>query len=212
MRDLSACLIGLVVSVLVTALCGIAVAQDRRRGAVEIPLDKIWGYNMPGTRDLQKAVDRRCAKQIEAIRQTLSHLPQGKDAGKGIAVVGAGVDALAEAYAVLTERRKQCNTLPVDSEISILFYSYQSGYYVHLHSVSREGNNVEVQYRFVPHKSTEMTEHFALIPLGRITPGQVRVEVKQASMPEEFLRAGWTSLKPDDVKRIVCKSFSFMVE
>jgi hypothetical protein len=191
----------------------LAEPPKKESRAVTIPLTSIWAYNMPGTRELQKMEDRRVAKQIEGIRRALSQLPpQGKEAGKGIAVLGTGVDALAEAHAVLVEGKKPRKTFPVDSEVSIFFYSYESGFYVHLRSITRQGNSIEIRYRFVTHKTKELTQHFALIPLGKITPGQFPVEIIQAPMPEEFIKAGWKPVKSEVVKRIVCKSFSFLAE
>lgn len=179
-----------------------------------IALDQIWGYNLPGTRDLLKIEGRSSAKQqIEEIRDALSTPPpQGKEASAGFAVAGSGADALREAHAVLVGGKKPRQTLPQDSELSLVFFSYQFGPYVHLQKVLRRGNVIEVQYLFVPHKTEEVTEHFALIPLGKLAAGKVRVEITQLPMEKRFVSAGWNDIAPEVARRIVCRPFSFVVE
>lgn len=203
--------VGIVVAV-VPCITAMAQPSNEESKAVNIPLDEIWGYNMPGTYDVRKMDDQRAAKQVEAIRRALSTTPpQGKEAKAGFAVVGNGLDALGEANAVLVDGKKRSPTLPADSEISVVFFSYQFGPYVHLHKVARRGNVVEIRYRFVPHKTEEVTEHFALIPMGKLAPGKVQVEIIQSPMEQQFVIAGWKDIAPDLARRVVCKSFSFSV-
>ena len=178
-----------------------------------IPLKEIWGYNIPGTRDVQKIEGDRALKQINEIRDMLSKRPpQGREAKPGFAVVGTGPDALREAHAVLSDGEEPRQKLPQNSEASVVFFSFQFGHYVHLHKVIRRGNVVEVYYRFVPHKTKELTEHFALIPLDRLIVGKGRVEIIQSPMEQEFFITGWESVKSEVARRIVCNSFSFVVE
>jgi hypothetical protein len=204
----SACALALLLCVVVTAE---RVAKQSE--AVEIPLKEIWAYNMPGTRDLQKVEDRLTPKQWEEIRRSLSvQPPQGKKAGTGFAVVGVGPDAMREVHVVLVEGKKPSQIFPSNSDVSLVFYSYQFNRYVHLRSVSRRGNVIEIQYQFVPHKTKELTEHFALIPLSKLQLGKVQVDVVQAPMAQEFVRAEWKPVGDDTARQIVCGSFSFEVE
>jgi hypothetical protein len=181
--------------------------------AITIPLDQIWAYDMPGTRDIQKFERHGHSELLEAIRRTLStRPPQGKTARAGFAVVGDGPDALPDIHAVLVEGKKPRENFPPDSDLTLVFFSYQFGFYVHLHSVSLRGDFIEIQYRFVPHKTKEVTEHFALIPVGKLRPSKVQVDVLQLPMAQEFASAGWKPVNDDVVRRIVCQSFSFVVK
>jgi hypothetical protein len=179
--------------------------------AVTIPLKEIWGFSMPGTRDLQKIEDRRAAKQIEEIRGALStRPPQGKKAKAGFAVVGTGLEALREAHAVLVEGRRPRDTFPAYSDISVAFSSHQFSYYVHISKVERRGNVVAIKYGFVPHATKELTEHFALIPLGKLPPGKMQISLVQMPLPKEFIDLQRIDRKV--VETIVCQPFSFAVE
>ncbi len=180
---------------------------------VTIPLDQIWAYNMPGTKRLEKVEDRRSAKELREIRTSLSttQLKRGM-ARAGFVVVGEGIGAVQGAHAVLVEGKKAPQQLPADTEISLVFFSCQFGRYVQLQKVVRDDNVIEVQYQFIPHKSKEVTQHFALIPLGKMVPGNMRVKITQVPMAREFVSAGWQPVQPDTERRIVCQPFSFDVE
>ena len=113
---------------------------------------------------------------------------------------------------MLVDGKKPQETFPPDTKVSLVFFSYQYGPYVHLHKVTRRGNLINVRYQFVPHKTEEVTEHFALIPIGKLAAGKVRVEIIQSPMEPKFVKAGWKDIKPDIASRIVCGSFSFDVK
>jgi hypothetical protein len=180
---------------------------------VTIPLDAIWAYNMPDTVDIHSLDDNgEAAKVVAEIRRRLvTATPNWKEAKAAFAVAATELKALREAHAVLVEGKKPRQTFPADSDISIIFFSYQFGQYVHLEKVTRRGNVIDVQYKFVPHKTKEVTEHFALIPLGKLAPGKAHVEITQSPMEPKWINAGWKDVDRDVARRIVCRPFSFVV-
>lgn len=207
----------LICGIAVAALFGVTAAADppvetKNADTVTIPLDQIWAYDMPGTSDLESIKNDRSLVQVQDIRLAMSKAPlQGKDANSGFAVIGSGFDSLREAHAVLVDGRKPRQTFPQGSDVSVVFFSHQFGQYVHLHKVERRGDVVEIQYQFVPHKSKELTEHFALIPLGRLDAGTMRVEIVQSPMRQEFVDAGLKPTSPEVARRVVCGSFSITI-
>lgn len=169
-----------------------------------VPFDDIWGYGMPGTRDVTTL---KGAKLLEGIRNELSKSPKGRE---GFVVQGDGAAALRAASAALLDKKPQ-QSYP-ESELTLVFFSYEFGYYVRLEKVEIEENVVKVHYQFVPHKSKELTKHFALIPLGQFSPGKVQVEFIQSPLPQEFANAGWKPVSSETAQRVVCQSFSFVVK
>jgi len=192
---------------------------------VVIPLDQIWAYRMPGTRPMNASLGRGVYVAAEGpmlgeIRRALVQEPvkgtsrpiQWKDAKPGFAVLGTGMDALRESHAVLVEKQEPRKSFPVDTEITLVFFSYDAGSYVHFHRVDRLDNVVEIRYQFVPHYSSDASEHFALIPLGKLPAGKQRVNVIQSPLQQKHVdKFGVQPLRPEWGRRIVCKSFSFSV-
>ncbi len=209
---------------------GCAYAADgeekpEKAETVVIPLDQIWAYKMPGTRPMNAFLQRGVYVTPEGsllgeIRRALVQEPvkgtsrpiQWKDAKPGFAVLGTGMDALREAHAVLVKKQEPRKSFPVDTEITLVFFSYDAGSYVHLHRVDRQDNVVEIRYQFVPHYSLDGSEHFALIPLGKLPAGKQRVNVIQSPLQQKHVdKFGVQPLRTEWGRRIVCKSFSFLV-
>ncbi len=208
-RFVRACGMSLVCSVAIILLAETTAQPEER----EIPLKDIWALHMPGTIDLAKIDNAVASREMASIRQLLSRPPaEGKDGKAGFVVLGRPMDALHEAHAVLVDGKKALDTIPKDNLSSVVFFSHEFGRYVHVQSVERRGNDIEIKYKFVPHKSKELTEHFALIPLGKLPAGTMRVNILQTPMPKELVVAGWKPISADTARRVVCNSFSFVVK
>jgi hypothetical protein len=186
-----------------------AVPPNDQPEAVTIRLDQIWAYNIPGTRDIEDL--NPPSKLAFEIRVAIGFPPKKKDANHGFAVQGEGFDALREAHAVFVEEKTRRDTFSANSEISAVFFAHETRRYVHLHKVERQGNNINIYYRFIPHETEETTRHFALIPLGRLPIGNYRVKVIQSPMEQKYADIGFRPLNDDVARRIVCRPFSFSV-
>jgi len=200
---------------IVLALLGVSMAEQPAE-IVTIPLDQIWAYKMPGTRDIgkleAKAPNYAYGPLFGKIRESLSKvLAQGKIAESGFAVLGMGTDALRKAHDILVRNMKPQQTVAIGSEVSLVFFSYESIAYVHLHTVERQGRVINIRYRFVPHETMEVTEHLALIPLGKLPSGKYRVNVIQAPMDRKYVGSRFPPVSDEVARRIVCRSFSFSV-
>jgi hypothetical protein len=99
--------------------------------------------------------------------------------------------------------------LPANQEVTLVFYDYYIGYYLHLTEVKRSCQIIVLGYYLVPHHSKELTSHLALIPLGKLTPGKYDVIVTKIPLPEEYAR--FRTLDAATVRRFVCHSSSFEV-
>lgn len=190
---------------------------DETEKPITIPLDQIWAFRMPGTKDIA-ALEPDNTPKVEhghlvgEIRRALANVPpKGSTARACFAVVGTGLEALRAAHAVLVDNVQPAEEFRKGDEICVVFLSYQFGKYVHLKNVERRGSLFEVQYEFVPHRTEQVTEHFALVPLGPLPSGEYRVTVSQQPMRKEYIVAGFKPVSDADAKRIVCHSFSFAV-
>jgi hypothetical protein len=203
---------------------------DNTSNAATIPLDQVWGFDIPGTRDIRELEPEKFGERIRQlpsqerfrlldksmifqIRAALdAQLPKkGETTKSAFAVLGTGREALEGAYSVLVGGEDYDKAFPFDSNVTIVFFSHLCGQYVHVERIERRGKNLEVKYRVVPHMTTNMTWHLALIPLGTLPIGKHRVEVIQ--LPGGTDKAGHFigGLSAAAAARIVCGSFSFSV-
>jgi len=205
-------------------LSATAAAEDTK----DIPLDQIWGYNLPGTRDIagipfpqQKEgvgqtytyLDQEREHNIEQIRLALAMKPTGEKALPGFVIPGQlnsrillGVHPQLRGKPGPIKR----DSFPAGDELTLVFFSHPLSYFARLRKVEQEGNQITVYYQFEPHTTPEATVHFALIPLGELPPGEYRVTYKQTPIDEKYRAAGFEPVHPE-ASEIVCRDFSFTV-
>lgn len=213
-REVSMMLIRVLSLLAMACCCSISNAEE----VVEIPLSEIWAYSMKGTRDISRLEPKYFTKKfasqtgseigkqikqslVRKIRKELSQRPKNGP-NPGFAVEGSGVDALRQAYEVLSGSRPIQNEFLAGGDICLFFFSYQAGSNVLIKSVDRKERTFHIRFEHVPHMSLEMTEHFALIPAGILSPGEYQVSV-------EWYGAQGEQVDSDD--RFVCRSYSFIV-
>ncbi len=180
-----------------------------------IPLDQIWAYGMPGTRDIltldrDQVPQRPLGMRVGGPSSFILHKGE-KIAGPGFVVLGTGMEAWLATHEVLPEGQEYPNTFPFGSELSVVFFSHGFGQYVHIHRVERQDNVITIRYRFVPHETKNFSEHFALVPVGELQPGKVQVNIIRTPMEKEYVDGGFMQVSAEEERRIVCKSFSFAI-
>jgi len=125
------------------------------------------------------------------------------------------MEALRKTHAIFMGNEKRQDIFPGGQELSLVFFNYPSSWYNHLHEVTREGNKINVRYKFVPNESTgatSITNHLALIPLNDLAEGeyQVQVTLKRLPLEQKYIEAGWPP-RPTRLGSFVCKSFVFSI-
>jgi hypothetical protein len=204
--------------------CSISHAED----AVEIPLSEIWALDMPGTRDVRELEPEAFGQQVRSLQpedqialQKKSLIGQiraqlywddRKKPMPGFAVSGNGIDALRAVRDVLIENSGAHNELRSTDLITVLFSSLQSGVEVHIYEAKWSKNLIQVYYRFAPHEQMYSTEHFALIPLGKLTRGEYHVKYIVGPMEAKFRDAGFKPATEERVDRLISQSFKFNVK
>jgi hypothetical protein len=210
-----------IVAILVTLVPVLAYAET----AKEIPLKEIWAYDMPGTKDvreLEGKLDVHDPKfkqtwDSSAVRQIVSTLSSGAPSGKdkprpAFVVVGTGKEALEKARATLKDRSNidWQQQLPENTELSLVFFHFVTGWHPQLTSVEHSRDSVVVKYKFVdPEEPSFGAARFALIPLGKFSAGTMNVKF-QEEQPVDY--RGLRTNKNTNAERLVCDSFSFEVK
>jgi hypothetical protein len=210
-------------SQLLAAVCAIgAAAATADIAPVEIPLKEIWALNIPGTRNVRELDPPRLrdplteeefiqTSLVEQIARSLNvtHWPkEGEDGGPAFVVVGEDLDALRQAQKVLAGELERNETVPGDKELTLVFYSYY-GRTVRLDAVERKNNEVVVKYHLHAHQSGVSTPHFALIPIGKLPPGQVAVTLER--LPDTGPSIIVERLRKRPAERFLCVSSTFEV-
>lgn len=184
--------------------------------AEEIPLKEVWAYKMPGTREMTDAMreDGYVSEEgplLLEIRRQLKRDPDKRTAVPAFVVEGTGMGAMKAAHDIFTTDVSPKDSLPEGSDVAAVFFSYEFGSYVQIERVVREGNEIRIVYRFVPHESMETTQHFAIIPLGKLHAGAYNVVVEQAPIDRKFSEQGFQPIPAKQAKGIVSRSFKFEV-
>jgi hypothetical protein len=195
-----------------------------------IALDQIWAFEMPGTHDIRelepdkfgertrslpsdqrfRLLDESKTFQIYAAIKK-AHPSNENGAQPGFAVLGTGAEALDGAYNVLVKGEKPDETFPLDSNVTLVFFSRLAGQYVHLKRIERHNNKFDVGYQVVPHLTTNSTWHLALIPVGKLPIGKYQVQVSQLPGGKDKTGHLVGKFSASDAQHIVCGSFSFSV-
>ena len=176
--------------------------------SIEIPLELICAYRMPGTSPVEK-IDESLVFEI---RRSLWPIPpKDKKARAGFAVGGTGREALGKVHSILVKNKPPSKSIPAHSEVSIFFFSHPDQPIVHIHRVERLGSVVNIHYGFIPNENEETSEYFALIPLGEVPAGKYRVNVIQSPRSQKDVDQGFQPIRKEVARRIVCNSFSFSV-
>jgi hypothetical protein len=223
MRPIDLSLIG--ACILASCVSAVVIAEDAVEQSKEIPLDQIWAYEMPGTRDIRELEPKldvhdpsfRDLYRRSLVRQIASFLStyvpkESELARPAFVVVGTGKEALKNAHAIFIKERLAHGTatVPSDTELSLVFYTYVTGWHPQINSVSQSLDTITVKYQFIsPQEPAFGAKRFALIPIGKLAPGTVQVEIEQ--VPPMDYRGRPVEWKTD-AERFVCGSFSFDVK
>lgn len=163
---------------------------------VVIPISCIWGYGAAGAKsatDLDPEVLKELQKYppsptprgqaivlsetlqdrslVYQLRQSIGTLRQS---GLGFAVSGTGEEALRNA--ISTPLATPSNTIPA-GEVTLVFYALEVPGSIRILRAARLGNHVEIAYRQELSDVFVSSNVFALIPLGKLPPGEYRVSI-----------------------------------
>jgi hypothetical protein len=203
--------------------CSVGHAEEK---TVEIPLSEIWGYRIAGTRDirdLEQKMEKHAVfnkeeiirgsyvRQIRHLLSSASKRQNQESAGPVFAAMGSASDALKEASEILSESQPRHEILPADKDLSLVFYAYSTSRYLRLDRVSRQGNQILIEYHYEAHNTLNMSTHFALIPLGKLAVGEFHIEIKQLPGTGPSWGPEFPPIAPEKIRQLICDSTTFQV-
>jgi hypothetical protein len=206
-------IVNLVVSVVVLLSLSVTVHAEE---TTQIPLDEIWAYDMPGTRNIGglDAVKEPTGVTVQPmVNQIVTflasrHPKEGENVGPAFIVRGTRRKALDNAKTVLTGTVKPESIFPPDTDLTLFFYSAIGGGYVRIASVEKSDHTITVKYRFVLHNTRDDSLHFALIPLGQLLEDKYEVKIEQIGSVDFKGRPAAPIAR---FERVVCQGTSFSI-
>jgi hypothetical protein len=167
---------------------------------------------MPGTKNFSaiKPAESNAAL-VELIQQSLMRRRNHGDAEQAFVVEGEVDSALRQVYDVLVKRERSNSQISVGDKAWIVFFTYSIGQFVHLKEVLREGHNIKIRYRLIPHSSKNLTRHLALIPIEALPSGTYKVDIVSTPLEAEFVASNYVAIPESALKQRVCRPFNFSV-
>ncbi len=183
--------------------------------AIEIPLDQIWASHRWNARDTRSLDWKRFENQPLSIGALGALWQLNKDrAEPGFVVPGIGQEALIAAHKNLPEGEKPTNVLPVGTDFSIVYFSHPNDS-TSFGRVERRGNLIEIVcYHYMPSGSGIPPSQLALVPLGKLSVGEYRVNVIERLpriQPELPTPCLLPAIYLVEAHLRVCQSFSFSI-
>lgn len=192
---------------LVHFLAGCSGTTTPEPKTVTIPLDTVWGLRIPRTQDLEKLLQDN--ESTTLLQPLLDHIRKTWDDDHGLASQGTGRTVLQQFFRHEFDDSERA-PLVDDRPVSVILYTRFLAGYLELASVQRTGFEIVVSYRFIPHQTTDASQHIAIIPLGKLPKGEYSVRVNRAPIEKKLRDAG--RREPPDVwgKRVTAP-FTFSV-
>jgi len=185
---------------------------------VSIPLNTIWAWKMPGTKDVRKleadcdkfkkmVADEQIQKSVAVNTFSLLNPNFNKDAGSVFVVDAVGLAALKQANAILAKEQEPKDNFKAGSALTLVFYAYTSSQRVHINEVLKGKNEIIVKYHFHVHGLRMSTSHYALVPLGEGLRGKIKVTIERTEDVVEKRLANSSSPIPELTRKLDAKKW-----
>jgi hypothetical protein len=174
---------------------------------IEIPLETIWAYNMPGTKDINEFGAPRA--QDSLVQQVLRQIRETWNLNSGMVVVGEGRQALENIYRKRTEK-VEWSEAPAGEALSLAFYTRGINEYVHIRTIERQGARFVIRFALIPNQTLMSRPTIAIIPIGTLAAGKYSVAIERLPLDEEYIEQGIQE-PPLQRNKDVCRSFDFVV-
>ncbi len=193
-------------------------SESTQSPPIEIPLNNIWTYNMPGTPNTQPLGVRQVYSSLsQQIYMAIGRRSEEKQPiGPGFAVAGTGRGALESIKKIMEQDQMPSQVFPMDTEVSLFFFTRKSSRHIYLKDVRLSKETVTIHYYFAQASTTGIqtmssTRYLALIPLGRLPVGSYTVNIVEV-LKEGKHGMHYRSVSKELAEKLICKSFSFSIE
>lgn len=187
--------------------------------AIEIPLDSVWGFHMPGTRDTREidtphpTSSRTTAQEIS---RSLHTSKIGQKAGPILAVKGSGEEALVSIERIISKRMQAPLIFSPSDEINLYVFTRCSAG-ARLDRIMRDGRQIRIEYHFGSREDGGVPLRFVLVPLGKLEEGRYSVEMvmkpRQPDSENKYYPVNrYGVVSPDYLRTCLCQNTSFSVQ
>jgi len=228
---------------------GCAYAEDgdekpNETETVMIPLGQIWALDMPRTKSIRKleaetqpelllgiSLEERRARSrtlwtdiaVSLASESTDWPSEGQTARSGFAVLGIGKEAFQNAHKILVKGEQPQQSFVAGDKVSLVFFSYGMGAYVHIREVKKSGHEIEIGYRFAIPSDKIRSVHVALIPLDDaalpLSVGNYVVQLKTLPSANELGDGTFKTVEDRErypsvnewAARFVCHPYSFSI-
>jgi len=200
---------------------------------IAIPLDQIWAWDMPGTKDVRQLegqgkfkgmgfTDRVQNSLATNTHWRLNHVfvlkgnKRVRIAGSAFVVDAVDLAALKKANAIFAKEQEPRDSFKASRALTLVFYASGSSRSVRIKEVLKGKNEIVVKYHFHVHGHRTTSKYYALVPLGNDLSGRIKVTIERTEDTIEDYLAKSNSPIPElsrnsDAKRSVSGSTLFTV-
>jgi hypothetical protein len=184
---------------------------------ITVPLDGIWGAEIPGTRDVTELMPQRLADPLlNEIVLALHDYGNPPSQKSGFLVRGMERQPLVEAHAVLVKNQIANRHFTGQDPLSIVFFTPAGAPTTHLCWARRQGNRIIIAYEMSQPTVREdvlSKPRIALIPIGYLGHGQfsVTLEPLPPQKVKDVTVANQISIHEVTARNVIGNSFEFSV-
>ncbi|QDT68014.1 hypothetical protein MalM25_09260 [Planctomycetes bacterium MalM25] len=210
---------------LVAVACATSSWAQEPKEVFEIPLSEVRALDMPHTLPLSPrgATDETVAASLRGLLAYLSEGAPAKETASPAAftVTGDYEQALESVASVLLAGGPREKVVTQEDRVWIAFYCYESTELLHLNTIHRRGDQIDIRYRIIPKLERSAPVQLALIPLPTLPGGDYRVTVVRESLDRDTAMSRYETLAVDSKfrelpfgaeSRFVSGSFCFSVQ
>ncbi len=192
---------------------------EASKDAIEIPLDSIWGFRMPGTKDIREIdIPYPNGRETTAgnISKSLYTSKVGQKAGPILTVKGSGKEALASVEKIITNRMQAPSIFSTSDDINLYVYARSASAGARLDRIVRDGRQIRIEYHFGYRDDDGTALNFVMVPLGKLEKGRYSVEmVMKPRHPDSenmYPANNYGIISPDRLELYLSRNTSFSVQ
>jgi hypothetical protein len=163
---------------------------------------------------MQEQLEKAKKSLVIKIEKALRELPIADPKiapASGFIVRGMGREALPGIVDVLVEKKKPEEKFSSKDELSIVFFSHQTGAGVGIESVEIEDAAIHINFYLAFGSSLLISPTLCLVPLGKLPSGTYAVEMTRSANEASRNQRGFPSYSAGIEKYTVCRPFDFVV-
>jgi hypothetical protein len=150
--------------------------------SVEIPLSKVWGHDVEGTKPIASSVEPRLIGQDQFERLSRSMVAT-VHAGPAFVINGEPKQAI-KSVLLVHEGVMQPKHTFTEGDLCLVVCAHGSYSEFHLDKIERGGHRIKVSWH-LKRTGQEMPQwHLVLIPLSKCEPGDYDVEINRTGEPK----------------------------